>query len=407
MHWIVVGPLYPIFILGWSVSLVASFTILIRAYRDFSAVKRNQALYFGLSAGIGFAGGSLCYLPNFGIDVYPIGNFFACLYPLMMSIAIVKHQLMDVTIFIRKTVVYSIVTAVLTGIYFAILLLITRTLQGFVGTPGTYSSLAAAGAIAVLFNPLRVKIQNWVDRRFPRESLDQRLLRETTSRFVHEIKRPLSNISLPAQLVKQDLQRLAEGKAEAVEVLPQVLERLEFIIRESVDAGQKMEALQELASGRRLIKELVSLDAILNRVIEAEQPRTARMSVRLDVERSANDVQVKGNARQLEMAIQNIVKNATDAVANQEEGCRSIVIRTAQRATDVRISIRDSGSGIASQDLARIFEAYFTTKGSQGSGVGLYLSREILRAHGGNVTAESHVGEGATFVITLPVANPT
>ena len=66
--------------------------------------------------------------------------------------------------------------------------------------------------------------------------------------------------------------------------------------------------------------------------------------------------------------------------------------------------LSDSGPGILPDDLNRLFEPWFTTKGSRGMGIGLYLSREIIRRHGGSVEAASHSGHGTTFPIGLPLS---
>src|SRR5262249_30055280 len=88
---------------------------------------------------IGFTGGSLSYLPQFGILVYPWGNFAVFLYPIIMSYAILKHQLLDINVVIRKTLVYSLVTASLAAVYAG-----TVTILAFVvGSPDKFISVVS------------------------------------------------------------------------------------------------------------------------------------------------------------------------------------------------------------------------------------------------------------------------
>ena len=65
-------------------------------------------------------------------------------------------------------------------------------------------------------------------------------------------------------------------------------------------------------------------------------------------------------------------------------------------------SIKDSGPGIKRTDVGHLFEAYFTTKGSEGTGMGLFLSRQVIKAHGGSIDVKSEEGKGTEFIIRLP-----
>ena len=94
----------------------------------------------------------------------------------------------------------------------------------------------------------------------------------------------------------------------------------------------------------------------------------------------------------------NVVQNALEAMP-QGGTLRLACVRT---ATAVQLHIRDSGVGIPAELVAQIFEPLYTTKPG-GTGLGLYIVREILVAHGGGVTVESVEGHGTTFVLTFPV----
>src|SRR5205807_1873667 len=95
--------------------------------------KKQQIKYFFLATAIGFLGGSFNFLPVFGIDLYPWGNFTIFLYPFIMSYAILKHNLMEISLVIRKTLIYSLVIAVLTLVYMTIAFLVTHLIAGWIG----------------------------------------------------------------------------------------------------------------------------------------------------------------------------------------------------------------------------------------------------------------------------------
>jgi signal transduction histidine kinase len=95
------------------------------------------------------------------------------------------------------------------------------------------------------------------------------------------------------------------------------------------------------------------------------------------------------------------VENACDATPPGG----SIILAGHGTATQVRLCLQDTGSGIPAERLAQIFEPLYTTKPG-GTGLGLYIVQEIVAAHGGHVTVESVAGQGTTFTITLPRRAP-
>jgi hypothetical protein len=116
MYFVSPGMLYLPFFCWWSLMCLYSHFILLSSYRSADGRKRNQIKIFMFATVIGFTGGSMAFLPVFGFQVYPWGNFGIALYPLIMSYAILKHEWMDVRFVIRKTIVYSNLTWILTAV---------------------------------------------------------------------------------------------------------------------------------------------------------------------------------------------------------------------------------------------------------------------------------------------------
>jgi signal transduction histidine kinase len=106
------------------------------------------------------------------------------------------------------------------------------------------------------------------------------------------------------------------------------------------------------------------------------------------------------HASTLRRALLNLVHNALDAMP--QGGI--LTVRGQRTATEVRLQVRDTGSGIGAATLAQIFEPLYTTKPG-GTGLGLYIVQEIVAAHGGQVTVQSVEGQGTTFTITMPVVS--
>jgi signal transduction histidine kinase len=110
---------------------------------------------------------------------------------------------------------------------------------------------------------------------------------------------------------------------------------------------------------------------------------------------------VSGDARQLEQVFLNLILNARDAMP----GGGRLAIDTYAGQSTVHIRFADSGVGIEEEDLSRIFEPYFTTKEDRGTGLGLAICQRIVTQHGGRISVSSRLGEGAVFILHLPISH--
>jgi signal transduction histidine kinase len=110
---------------------------------------------------------------------------------------------------------------------------------------------------------------------------------------------------------------------------------------------------------------------------------------------------VSGDARQLEQVFLNLILNARDAMP----GGGRLAIDTYAGQSTVHIRFADSGVGIEEEDLPRIFEPYFTTKEDRGTGLGLAICQRIITQHGGRISVSSRLGEGAVFILHLPISH--
>jgi len=148
-------------------------------------------------------------------------------------------------------------------------------------------------------------------------------------------------------------------------------------------------------------------------VLEAETlvaKRLRETGVRIEKELLPDLPLIRASADQLKQVLLNLYLNATEAMPT---GGRLIVAThtgggelDAHAADVVRIDVRDTGSGISDEAIARIFEPFFSTKMEKGTGLGLWVSHGIVQAHGGTLKVRSRPGQGTTFTITLPIAGP-
>ena len=107
---------------------------------------------------------------------------------------------------------------------------------------------------------------------------------------------------------------------------------------------------------------------------------------------------VVGSARMLEEMLMNLVINAKDAMPDGGD----LTVTSRQEGEHVRVDVADTGMGMSPEVKRRIFEAFFTTKGKHGSGLGLNICRQIIMDHGGQLQMESQEGKGSVFTVLLP-----
>ena len=137
-------------------------------------------------------------------------------------------------------------------------------------------------------------------------------------------------------------------------------------------------------------------------MVELLTPRAGELNVKLEMNLADGLPSVQADPEGIHRALLNIVGNAIDAVEERDESARDGG-NPAGAEGWVRIVVLDNGPGIPSEKLNEIFKPFVSTKGSRGTGLGLPVSRKILREHGGDLVAQSQVGVGSKFVLKLPI----
>ncbi|MFN0250877.1 MAG: sensor histidine kinase, partial [Kofleriaceae bacterium] len=236
----------------------------------------------------------------------------------------------------------------------------------------------------------------------------ERRLSELKSEFIsnvsHELKTPLSIISMFGEM-------LAEGRTKSPE---QAHEYAEIIWRESVRLGRLIDNVLDFAKIERGmgVYEFAETDIgeVVGRAVELSQRRVlaADMTLETDIASPEDLPPVQLDANAFTLAILNLIDNAVKYAA---EG-KKIKLTLARDGERILVSVKDWGPGIELVEQDRIFERFYRAKAIRlkpirGSGIGLALVQHIARAHGGDAFVESRVGEGATFSMSIPVGGKT
>jgi two-component system NtrC family sensor kinase len=213
----------------------------------------------------------------------------------------------------------------------------------------------------------------------------------------HEINNPLEAIKNALYLL---VTRGApdDPNRQFLELAQKETERVSGIIRQMLGLYHTAPA-KALVDINRLVEETL---ALLER-----QLRRSRITLRAELEPALPPVLASGD--QLKQVLLNLSLNARDAMP--EGGTLHITTRMARKADQelllggpsVLVQIRDTGTGIPEENLRYIFEPFFSTKGGGGTGLGLWVSQDIIKQHGGQIRVRSRPGRGTTFTIALPV----
>jgi C4-dicarboxylate-specific signal transduction histidine kinase len=151
-------------------------------------------------------------------------------------------------------------------------------------------------------------------------------------------------------------------------------------------------------------KTSVQMNELIREVAAIMQTEASRSEVRIEMDLLTDLPAALGDRTQLQQVLVNLIRNGVEAMNGITDRPRLLVIRSEMEDPDlILVAVRDSGAGINSKDIKRIFDAFFTTK-ALGTGMGLSISRSIIEAHGGRLWASANSDYGATFQFTLPMA---
>jgi PAS domain S-box-containing protein len=222
---------------------------------------------------------------------------------------------------------------------------------------------------------------------------------ELAAGLAHEIKNPLAGIQGAVDILIRRRDK-NDPEREALEGMRHEVERIDSTVR----------ALLDRARPRLVSVQATSLGEIVGRAVNLARAQLISAAshgrrVSIEFEASEDPIIIPIDPAQIEDAVLNLIINAIEAT---EDGEVKIRIERTQNdraealEEEAVIEVSDNGRGIGEEDLARIFNAFFTTRPG-GTGLGLPAVRRIARAHGGSIEVKSSLGEGSTFSLHLPM----
>jgi C4-dicarboxylate-specific signal transduction histidine kinase len=214
-----------------------------------------------------------------------------------------------------------------------------------------------------------------------------------TSSIGHELGQPLGSIVSNAQA----LQMMVTANRATSETIGEFLTDIQT---QGVRATQIIERHWTMLRGHQLDKKSIDVHAVIRETLGLVEHTMSMRQVEARVDLSPSPCVIDGDPVLLQQVFVNLVVNAIDAMAEIPPDQRRVTISSDIRASDVDVSVRDTGPGLPADRLDKLFVPFVTTK-PRGLGIGLTIVQTLVNAHAGNIVARNHPAGGAIFTVTL------
>jgi len=221
--------------------------------------------------------------------------------------------------------------------------------------------------------------------------------------MAHELGTPLGVVLARAQMIVSDENDLAEARKDAAEIIHQV-KRMIQMCREVLDFAHPKPPTRDPVDVVQVVRQMIAL------LVPEARKRTAKLVLAGEPPPTL----VLGDPSKLMQILTNLTINAAQAMPDggtvtlgvERKRVRPPVVERLPDADYICIHVQDTGTGIRNSDLGHIFEAFFTTKSAEGTGIGLAVSAHIAGEHGGWIGVVTQEGRGSTFTVYLPPIAP-
>jgi len=218
---------------------------------------------------------------------------------------------------------------------------------------------------------------------------------ELTAAIAHEVNQPLTGLVSSGNACL----RWLAAEPPNVEAARQSVQRM---VSAGNRAGEVISRIRALVGKSPPQRDRININDVIVEVISLIDGEIRRNRISLQTKLSSDVPVVLGDRIQLQQVILNLMLNAVEAMSEVSQERRELWVSSVKDADGALVTVRDSGVGLDTAAIDRLFEAFYTTK-PHGMGIGLAVSRTIIRAHGGRLWATLNEPQGAVFQFTLPV----
>ncbi len=217
-----------------------------------------------------------------------------------------------------------------------------------------------------------------------------------TAGIAHEINNPLAGIGISLKRIEKNPNN-AEQIKKYTALMQEALSRIEYVMKDLLTFSRKEELVFETVNTLQLIQKTVKL----------AQYRVKNDTIQFKIDESYADTKLLASKNRIEQVFLNLIINGIDAISekkvNQPDLAGEISIAIEESTEHVIVVFTDNGIGIPAGDVSKLFDPFYTTKDvGEGTGLGLSVSYQIVRDHGGEICVESEEGKGSRFFVLIP-----
>lgn len=358
-----------------------------KEYRNSSGARHNQFAYIFWSTLFGYAGGATNFFYGYGLYVpfvNPFATYLVGLYPVIVAYAILKHQLLDIRMVIKRSLVYSVTIALISGAIFGVSFLNSWFAKHIFGFKFWMIPLSS-GFFAFIIGRVFWEKSKEVDK----------LKYEFITVATHKLRTPLTEIKwAAAELRNKDI-----GAADREKLIAEIINADNKLIELTNEllAVSKSETAQH-----RYNFEEANLEKAARNVVNSFQYQFRDKGIKLKYNFEKNLPLVNIDKIRISSVIQVLMENAVIYTKNE------IKINIDVYKNNIIFHIEDNGIGIEKEDQGHIFSKFYRTheaylSETEGTGVGLFLAKSIVEKHGGKIGVRSEgKGKGSVFWFSLP-----
>jgi signal transduction histidine kinase len=355
---------------------------LFTAYRTSTSVRHNQIAYVLWASLLGYTGGISNYLLAFDIYIpifHPFASYLLILYSVLVALAILKYQLMDIKVVIQKALIYSISIALISGLMVGVSFLSDLFVHNVPGFQFWVVPLLA-GFVAFLIGNIFWRKSKEVDK----------LKYEFITVAAHKLRTPLTRIKWASSTLK-DKNTSEEEKENLISEIMESDNQLIELTNELLQASKA-------ESGQYHYKmETANLEKIARKIVNDYQVQVKEKNIKLIYNYEKNLPNVLVDKTRISSVINVLLENAIQYTKDE------IKINIDVYKDNVIFHIEDNGIGILKEDQPYIFSRFFRTheaylSETKGTGIGLFLAKSIIEKHNGKIGLRSEgKGKGSTF----------
>src|SRR3989338_3052353 len=387
-------------------AVIYSALILYRRYLlEQDLIKKRQILYFLLATIIGFGGGVTSFLPVFGVDLYPVLNFFITFYTVILAIAVLRYQLFDIRVISAELLTFS------TWVFLFLRGLFAESIQERLADWTLFLLVVIFGIFLILSVRKEVKQREEIQRlaeSLKKANAELKKLDQLKSEFLslasHQLRTPLS-------IIKGYISMIQEGSfGQIPDRTMEILRKVYFSNERMINLVNDFLNISRIESGRMHYDfDPARVEDVVQNALD--EFREAAKDKKLDLiwEPPPEPLpEARLDKEKFHQVIMNLVDNAFHYTQSGFVNVGARLDAADSSGKTVLISVRDSGVGMTPEELDVIFKRFSRGEGgskvnASGLGLGLYLAKRIVADHGGEIWAESEGRwKGSTFWIKLP-----